>query len=216
MTHSLILEDFSAPIAAAPTPREPAPVHDPMQGYETGYKAGWDDAMAEATKSQNHINAEFGRNLQELSFSFEEAKLQVCASVQELVATLCTSLMPRYAAHGLANHILNVMEPILDQVGAPDIMLVCAPQDHELLSKMVTDAPYLPLTLRTEDSLMEGQVHFRFGAEQHEIEIAQFFQQVDALMLQHFADLFPAKSAATDPSAPFNDFAMSQEIQDAG
>ncbi|MEN8837451.1 MAG: flagellar biosynthesis protein, partial [Celeribacter marinus] len=43
-------------------------------GYEAGYKAGWDDAIAADESVRTKIGAELERNLQDLGFTFHEAR----------------------------------------------------------------------------------------------------------------------------------------------
>ena len=45
--------------------------------YETGYSAGWDDAVRAETEAHKRISAEFARNLQDLGFTFHEARAHV-------------------------------------------------------------------------------------------------------------------------------------------
>ena len=56
-----------------------------VSAYDSGYKAGWDDAAAAQASEQNQIGAELAKNLQDFSFTFHEARVQVMKSMQPLL-----------------------------------------------------------------------------------------------------------------------------------
>jgi hypothetical protein len=45
-----------------------------VASFEQGYKAGWDDAVAAQSEDQTRIRADLARNLQSLSFTYQEAR----------------------------------------------------------------------------------------------------------------------------------------------
>jgi flagellar M-ring protein FliF len=73
-----VLEDFATLAGpAAQAPSDPAPAladAERLAAYEQGYRAGWDDAVRAEAADQARIGAELARNLQEMSFSFHEAR----------------------------------------------------------------------------------------------------------------------------------------------
>lgn len=48
-----------------------------LASYDSGYAAGWEDATAAQSGDQSRIRAELARNLQALSFTYQEARSHV-------------------------------------------------------------------------------------------------------------------------------------------
>jgi len=176
------LEDFSldtASVAASPT-RDA----DPMQGYDSGYQAGWDDAMSGAEQGRNHISAEFGRNLLELGFTFQEARAQVSASLRPVLDAMISQVLPTSATQGLCEHIWAIVEPLVEDLNTPRLVLRCAAEDEEVLTSLLDGTAALPVDLTPEPSLLRGQVSFKLGPTTHEVDmdglIARIADMVDA------------------------------------
>lgn len=175
------LEDFGSPIVAPEPVQETAPVN-PMQGYESGFQAGWDDAMASVSENRDHISAEFARNLQELSFSFHEARQQVTSTVRPFLAALVESLLPLTADQALVENIWAKLEPILNDHNTPSVQLLCAASDVDTLEQLTAVSTTMAINVVAEPSLMEGQVKFSIEAEQHEIDMSHITDEIRALI----------------------------------
>ena len=182
----LRLEDFGQ---GAPPPSKPEKKItgedreiDRLATYDEGYKAGWDDAQSAATEDRTRIGAEFERNLQELSFSFHEAKVQVAQSLAPLVTALVECLFPQLVVTSLADQLVTVLEPLKDKMDTPTLELRCAPEDAETLGSMLKSNFGLPITLRPEPSLMTGQADFVLGHETHEVDVSALQIEIQRLV----------------------------------
>lgn len=195
MTPRLILEDFgprpapgidSGPAATVTDPQEPA---DPAAAFEAAYKAGYDDAQAEMAAEAARIDAEFARNLQELSFTFHEARQQVSESLRPLVQALIGQVMPGLLRHGLADQVFEVLEPIIDRMNTPNLVLRCATEDMAILQGLLVETSGLPVTLSPEPSLMHGQLTFAIGHETHSFDVSRLQSDITDLVRGHFEAL---------------------------
>lgn len=185
------LEDFGAP-PPAPAAADPVPVIDPMQGYETGYQAGWDDALVSVETERGHISAEFARNLQELSFSFHEARAQATASLKPFVAAMLHALLPMTASQSLIENVWSAMEPVLQDHNAPTVNLMCAAEDTELLEEFAAKCSTMEIIVIAEPSLIQGQAKFQIAAERHELDVSAIVAQITSLIS---ADIQPYLSS---------------------
>ncbi len=175
------LEDFGNPVAASEPIQEMAPVN-PMQGYESGFQAGWDDAMASVSENRDHISAEFARNLQELSFSFHEARQQVTSTLRPFIAALIDNLLPLTADQALIENIWAKLEPLLNEHNTPSVHLFCAASDVETIEQLTSASTIMAINIVAEPSLMAGQVKFSVEAEQHEIDMSHIAQELHAMI----------------------------------
>lgn len=180
------LEDFGAPDRGV-QPELEIPEADPMQGYETGFQAGWDDAIAAAAQERGHISAEFARNLEELSITFHEARSQVTASLLPFVEALLSGLLPISAQTALKENVWAVLEPLAQSYNTPQIKLFCAPDDVEVLEELKGLSSSLDLDLVPESTFHSGQVKLRIGDEHDKIDMSDLQAQISDILAPFFS-----------------------------
>lgn len=194
----LHLEDFGNKVSTPQKPEKSSSGEDQavdrLATYDEGYKAGWDDAQAAATEDRTRIGAEFERNLQELSFTFHEAKVQVGQSLAPLVSAFVQCLFPKLAVTSLADQLIAVLEPLKDEMDTPTLELRCSPEDVDILGNLLEANFGLPITLRPEPSLMTGQADFVLGHETHEVDVSALQTEIRRLVEAQFDALAPQKT----------------------
>lgn len=149
-----------------------------LQAYESGYHAGWEDAVAAASADQARISAELANNLQRLSFSYHEARSQVLRSIQPLLTELTTKLLPEVAGEAIAPVVLDVLMPLLDEVSEPVIQIVLNPASRLAVEHLLTQAAGLSVTIEEEPTLGEGQVYLRLGGEELRVDLDQATHEI--------------------------------------
>lgn len=144
-----------------------------LQAYESGYSAGWEDAVAAAQEDQQRIGTELANNLQRLAFTFQEARSHVLRSVQPLVTQLSTQLLPELAQEALAPVVLDTLMPLIETLADAPIKVVLNPASRPAVERLLSQAAGLTLIVEEEATLGEGQVYLRFGDEEHHIDLDQ-------------------------------------------
>jgi len=179
MSKSLMLEDFSVPIAApglggqgAATSISDTQIEDVrLQSYEDGYKAGWDDSSKDEADTQGRISADFSQNLQELAFSYHEARTHVMSAVEPLLRELVDKVFPQLAQATLGQHVLAEIERLADGAVSKPIEIVTAPENVAALENLLGDNCALPHVVQEEPSLGSGQVYIRFAEREDKIDL---------------------------------------------
>jgi len=139
--------------------------------YEQGYKAGWDDAAAAAGEDQAKIGAELSHNLQDLGFTFHEARSHVIRSMEPLLLALVEKLLPELFAETFAQRILEEIMPLADKAADAPIQVVIAPSNRASLEPILAAATTCPLELVDEPSLGPGQVFLRSGQLEKQVDL---------------------------------------------
>jgi flagellar biosynthesis/type III secretory pathway protein FliH len=142
-----------------------------MLAYEQGYTAGWDDAAAAQTDDQSRIKADFGRNLQSLGFTFQEARTHVLRAIRPLLHQIITCLLPELAREALPSVALEVLMPLADEMADAPVTLVLNPASRAVVQALLEQATGLPLTVIEEPTLGEGQVYLRLGDIETRIDL---------------------------------------------
>ena len=170
---AVVLEDFAQPAHVPDSPSQPPALTeaDRMAAYETGYKAGWDDAAHAQTEDQDRIGAEFARSLQELSFTFHEARAHVIQSMHPLLDQLTARLLPELLHDALGPTILEELRPLIDEAADTPVELLVAPASRAALEPHLANYGSAAIVLREEPSMAEGQAHLRIGKTERQIDL---------------------------------------------
>jgi hypothetical protein len=142
-----------------------------LAGFEDGYRAGWDDAVAAQDKESARIRADFARNLEDLGFTYAEAHRHVLAAIEPLLRDMVCKVMPRMAHDTLGPIVLEHLVPVARQLAGVPIEIVVHPASRTLIEPLVADSGIVPLVIAEEASLGEGQVHLRFADRDRRIDL---------------------------------------------
>ena len=96
MAHPLKLEVFETPDAiVSPALMMPEEIEDiRLNAYEKGYVAGWEDNGKQADADDSTRRAAIERQVEQLSFTYHEARGHVLKSLEPLFAAMIETLLP--------------------------------------------------------------------------------------------------------------------------
>lgn len=165
---SLALEDFAAP----PTADSTARAEDRLRAYEEGYKAGWDDASAAEAQAQERISAEFAKTLDDMSFSYHEARSHILAGLAPLLTAMVDRVLPTLAGRGFAQTVAEFALPLAQDAAAHPLELRVSPENGPALARLLADsAGAMPLALQEDATLGPGQALLTSPRQSREIDI---------------------------------------------
>lgn len=172
---ALRLEIFDTALATdgAPQPLVEATVVEEAKvtAFEQGYSAGWDDAAAAQQGDQSRIRADLARNLQSLSFTFQDARTHVLQAIRPLMLEMINRLLPEVAHEALAPTVLEALMPMADDLADAPLTVVLNPAVRSQIEDLVAQATGLPMVIEEEPSLSEGQVYIRFGTAETKVDL---------------------------------------------
>ena len=180
---TLTLEDF----AFVPEPAQQAPSDtvsrtqmeaEKSTSYENGYQAGFDDAAQAEAKNQERIRADLARNLQELSFTFHEARAHVTQAMEPLLMQVLEKVLPQIARDTLVNRIFEELQPMVDQCAESPVELMVCPADLPAMRAHSEQFDHANVELVEETSLAEGQVYLRVGRIEKQIDLSGVIERI--------------------------------------
>lgn len=149
-----------------------------LQSYESGYSAGWEDATAATQDDQARISSELANNLQQMAFTFQEARAHILKSVQPVLTQLCTQLLPPLSRAVLAPVVLDTIMPLIDDLADTPVHVRLNPAARPAVERLLSQAAGLPLVIAEEPTLGEGQVYLRLGEVEHRINLDRAVAQL--------------------------------------
>ena len=159
-----------------------------VAAFEQGYSAGWDDAVAAQQGDQSRIRADLARNLQSLSFTFQDARSHVLQAIRPLILEMINRLLPEVARETLAPTVLEAVMPIADDLADAPLTLVLNPAVRKQVEDLLVQATGLPMLVEEEPTMPEGQVYIRFGTSETKVDLAQVTTDI-AIAVRAFFNL---------------------------
>jgi len=142
-----------------------------LAAFEKGYTAGWDDAVAAQDAEATRLRSDLAKNLEELSFTYHEARGHVLAAMEPLLRDMVAKVLPSIARESLGQVVLETVMPLAEEMAGAAITVVVNPANRQNVEALLTAKKSLPLTFVEEPSLGEGQVYLRMGDAESRIDL---------------------------------------------
>lgn len=189
MGQHLSLEDFSnAKLAAEPSIAGPSSADlqaIEKAGFDKGYSAGWEDALSGAQDSDKQCRADCATALQEIDFTYFEARQHVMASFKPLIEAMMTAILPAAARQAVTPMVEQELNALADKVES-SIEILCSPTSREELESLVQQYSKGPVSVSTEETLAPTQVQLRFKEGQTEIDIDDAVSKIQQAVVGFF------------------------------
>ena len=127
--------------------------------------------------NRSAVSAELARNLQELAFTFHEAKAHVMSGVEPILTALIDKVLPTLLGETLGPLILEELSRMTDETDVPVTILV-SPQSHDLVAGFLDGSTVLPHRLVVEETLGEWQVYFRLGSHERQMDMSEVLDRI--------------------------------------
>ncbi|MET4101425.1 flagellar biosynthesis/type III secretory pathway protein FliH [Roseovarius sp. MBR-78] len=185
ITH--LLEDFdAAPDETERTITDVSLEDERLTAFETGYQAGWDDAIKAQADDARRITADLAQNLQDLRFTYEEAHGAVMQALKPLLLQMTTTILPRLAQDSLGPRLAEMLHDMARDAGRLRAEITISPEDAPRLTHLLETDPAIEATLIEDDTLGPGQVYLRLGETEHEIDLGEVLAGIDAAIRGFF------------------------------
>lgn len=155
--------------------------------WEQGYKAGWDDALRSEAQDQNRITAAFARSLQEMTFTYHEARMELIESLEPLVLELVMALFPPLLGDSVAAAVLESVGEMIESGGpAGGLEIVCSPAGCRQLETRLQGRLPADVSFVSEPALADCQVLVRVGNRESLVDVGAARERVVAAVSAYF------------------------------
>lgn len=159
-----------------------------LEAFEQGYKAGWDDAASAQSEDQGRIAADFALNLQDLSFTYHEARSHILTSLEPLLKEMVSKVLPKLAYENLSQTIVDEIQSAAQTQSKADIQIVISASNRPALEQLLTKQNSLDVTIIEEPSMADGLAYLRFADTEKQIDLdsilTSFSQSVEGYFEQ--------------------------------
>lgn len=169
-----------------------------LAAYDKGYHAGWEDAVGAQSEDQTRIRADLARNLQALSFTYQEARQHVLRALTPLLVSIVERVLPQIARASLVPMILDILRPLADSVAEPPVTITLHPSARAAVEAVVLATAGLPVSIREEETLAEGTAFIRLGDAETQIDLDDAVRRI----AQAVHDFFEMQRKDSDHGQP--------------
>ncbi len=159
-----------------------------LEAFESGYKAGWEDAVKAGSNDSARISSDFAANLQDISFTFQEAQSGLLTALHPLLISMIDSILPKLARQTLGTRLVETLKKMAHSAVEGSIEIITAPQNIEALEKIIDEQEIDNVRIAAEPSLGQGQIHIRVNNEEREIDLDAVLAQIDKTLTGFFED----------------------------
>ncbi|MCI5100792.1 ABC transporter ATP-binding protein [Phaeobacter italicus] len=180
MTIAHLLEDFApqTPVVAMPEINEAEIEEQKLASYETGYSAGWDDAVTAKDNEVTKISSELASSLEDLSFTFHEAQSQLLETLDPMFKVLTSAVLPDAMAASFGHHIVDQLTDMAKSQADQPINIVVSPGEGAAVRALLTRSFSVPVTVREDVGLSAGQAYLKVGGVERELNSAALIDAI--------------------------------------
>lgn len=157
-----------------------------LASYDSGYSAGWEDAIAAQSSDQGQVKADLARNLQSLGFSYHEARSHVLKSLRPLLTEIIGRLLPAISRETLAPVVLESLMPLAEANAEAPVELRLHPSTRDAVEALLDGSVSFPLNITEEISLGESQVYLKIGASEVQVDLERVIDEIKAAVAAFF------------------------------
>ncbi len=179
MSNQVFFEDFSG--SAGPSDPRGGSQSDPLEGYEVGYKAGWDDAVAAHQESKAHLSAVLSQNLEQTEFTLIEAQQEILKSIKPVLDEVTSTLLPGLSNTALRTLIAEEISQLLKEYAPKEVSIVVSEPDEAPVAALLNETRALSeISLDTKSTISEGQAYISCASQQSKIDVKQAITDIQS------------------------------------
>ena len=142
-----------------------------LAAFDSGYQAGWEDAVKAHGEENERTTSAIAQNLQDLSFTHHEAFLKLTAATRPLMDQIVRKLLPDIARRALAAHLLDEISQLMAEHAGKSFQITVAPDQHDEVEAVLKGLGQVPFTLGTDRLLSTGQGYLGVDDQEREIDL---------------------------------------------
>ncbi len=167
-----------------------------LESFEDGYKSGWDDAVAAQQEENLSISKELGNKIQEISFTYHEARSALSRELREIIEPVLNSLFPMIAKETLPSHIAEQVSKLASDALHQEIEIVTSSSSAIHLNRLCESVIEPPFVLVPDENLLDEQIFVRVGRHEREIDFDSWISEIHCTLEAFFANPSKEKSRA--------------------
>lgn len=173
MTIAHLLEDFGfkthTEAAATIAVTEELLEETRAESFETGYSAGWEDAVTAKDNEITSISATLATSLQDLNFTYTEAQSQLIESLDPMFKVLTSAVLPDAMAASFGHHVVEQLTEMAKNQTDQGVAIVVSAGEGASVRALLDETFGVPVSVKEDELLEPGQAYLRVGDAEREL-----------------------------------------------
>lgn len=157
-----------------------------LAGFEEGYQAGWDDAGAARDTDEAKTRAVIHQNLQDLSFTYHEARHHLLTQIEPLMMEVVRQVLPRLARQGLANELVGVIHEHAAQMAQVPLRVRAQQSVLDQVRDLLADTNGIPVTYEAPPDAAPDCAYVAFAGGETKVDLGTLVSRIDAAVTEYF------------------------------
>jgi len=154
-----------------------------LAAFEEGYQAGWTDAEKNFADEQKKLGEEFLLTLQDLSFTYEEASIQLNRRLKPLFKKIMTSLLPATTEAAFSAHIVEQLAELSRSQMGSEISLRVSESNLVKLEGLLSDTDTTtPVVITSDTALSTNQMFVSVDSLERQIDLDAVCDEITKAM----------------------------------
>ena len=142
-----------------------------LNAYERGYVAGWEDGSQQATGERDQRRAAVERTVEQLAFTYHDARVHVLKALQPLFAAMVETVLPCATRASVVPLALEQLMPLAHATAEAPLVLRVPVGWRADFRAALSGVVLPPLDIVEAEDLAEGQAAFAFGPAETRIDL---------------------------------------------
>lgn len=184
-----LFEDFGSAMAHpsdVPALGEEKVEDEKLASFESGYQAGWEDAIKAQTETHAHVSSALAENLQEASFDYHEMRSVLKKTVQEIMALVVEKLLPEMARDSLGVHIQEQISASVRTGLERSIEITVSPDSLDVVQAVLADGLAEPFEIMADPLLAPEQAVLKLGPQEQQIDLDRVVSEIEEAISAFF------------------------------
>ena len=181
MTIAHLLEDFSAFERAGRDGNGPdQEVYDlvRLEGFDAGFKAGWDDATKALKNTSELLSETLRENLSDLTFTYHEARSSVLKGLTPMIEEIIRSVLPKILHYSFPACVQEAIQELANENSKPIVSLRVHPDQADTLAKELDHRFDMPVRITGDPSLSQDAAVLDIGNTEMEIDFTAYLEKI--------------------------------------
>lgn len=157
-----------------------------LASYESGYAAGWEDAIGAQEDEIGRLRADLGQNLRDMALSYGAARNHVLKSLEPLLREMVSKVLPQMARAALADVVVDTLRPLAAEMASAPVVVRTHPDNRAAIARVIGQNPDLPITIRDEPSLALGQAFLVAGTHEAAVDLDRAIGEIAGAVQAYF------------------------------
>lgn len=153
-----------------------------LAAFEEGYQAGWEDAVQAHTKDKLRITSDLAQNLLDLSFTYNEAYTHLFRELRPLLVEIVDTLLPRLLRRSIGPRIVEELQAAAAESLRGEVHILVNPAVVELVETLVEQDGAMPVSVRGDAGLAEGQAQLSLSDREIEINLDEMIAEISSAL----------------------------------